>query len=223
MESYGRERRVLEVIAGVLIAIFLIQDFAESRTKSATSDEPPHMASGLSYLETGKFLANPQHPPLIKELAGLSLILGGIHWPGTAATARLMNHPEGVQPEWEIGYGIMAANGPDRVMAWARAPMMLVGALLCAMVFLLGRQIAGGWAAVGAVFLCAMDPTILGHSYLVTTDIGVTAFFLVFLFALWEYIERPSRLGMMWCGAALGLTMCAKFSGILALPVGGVL
>src|ERR1035438_4344812 len=40
-------------LAGVLLAVFLAQSFFSSLQKSPVYDEPPHIASGLSYLATG--------------------------------------------------------------------------------------------------------------------------------------------------------------------------
>ncbi len=220
MPSAKRDK-LLGVAAGALVLVFLVQAFLESRLKSPTSDEPPHIAAGLSYWETHTFRANPQHPPLMKELAGLSLLVGGIRWPHNAETEHLI-HGElkrGEQPEWAIGDQLIAANGPDRVMMWARAPLLLVAAMLAAVLFLWGRQITGGLAAAGAVLLYTMDPTILGHSYLVTTDVGITAFLVLFLFALWNYVLHPGKYRLALCGLALGALLCTKFSAVLLLPV----
>jgi len=221
MPSTKHESRLLGLAAGALVLIFLLQAFLESRLKSPASDEPPHIAAGLSYLETHTFRANPQHPPLMKELAALSLLAGGIRWPRNAGTEHLI-HGElqpGEQPEWAIGNQLIAANGPDRVMMWARAPLLLVAAMLAAVLFLWGRQITGGLAAAGAVLLYTMDPTILGHSYLVTTDVGIAAFLVLFLFALWNYVRHPGRYRLALCGLALGALLCTKFSAVLLLPV----
>ena len=209
------------VAASALVAIFLLQAALESRQKSVTSDEPPHIAAGLSYLATRTFRANPQHPPLLKELAGLSLLIAGVRWPHNAAADHLIHGQliPGEQPEWEIGNRLIADNGADRVMAWARAPLLFVSAMLAVVLFLWGRQIAGGLAAAGTVFLYTMDPNILGHSYLVTTDVGMSAFLVLFLFALWNYVRQPDRKRLALCGLALGAALCAKFSAVLILPV----
>src|ERR1035441_6158909 len=121
MPSAKRDK-LLGVAAGALVLVFLVQAFLESRLKSPTSDEPPHIAAGLSYLETHTFRANPQHPPLMKELAALSLLMGGIRWPRNAGTERLI-HGEltpAEQPEWAIGDQLIASNGPDRVRSEER-------------------------------------------------------------------------------------------------------
>jgi hypothetical protein len=208
-----------------LILIFFIQALAESRYKSPTSDEPPHIASGLSYVSTGIFRANLQHPPLLKELAGLSLLLGGIRWPHNKETEFLLhgNLPKGAQPDWNIGNGIIANSGPDRVLFWARLPFLFISALLGILIYLWGRQLLGGLAALGAVLLYTTDPTVLSHSYLVTMDIGLTAFTVAFLFALWRYLQNPTWQRLLFCGLALGAVLGAKFSAVFLLPVAGVL
>src|ERR1017187_4871212 len=65
----------LWLAACALLAVFLLQIFFASLVKSPVADEPGHISAGLSYVETGLFRANLQHPPLIKELSGLVLKL----------------------------------------------------------------------------------------------------------------------------------------------------
>src|ERR1035441_4646624 len=71
----------LWLAACALLAVFLVQIFFASLVKSPVGDEPGHISAGLSYVETGIFRANLQHPPLIKELSGLGLKLSGLHMP----------------------------------------------------------------------------------------------------------------------------------------------
>ncbi|MGA2148401.1 MAG: hypothetical protein ABSH49_25940 [Bryobacteraceae bacterium] len=73
--------RAFPLCAGLLIGIFVVQSFLASRGKSAVYDEPTDIAAALSYFRTGQIRANLQHPPLIKELAGLSLWLAGVRLP----------------------------------------------------------------------------------------------------------------------------------------------
>ena len=209
-------------MAGVLIAAFLLQSFFASRIKSPVFDEPAHIAAGLSYVETGEFTANPQHPPLLKEMSGLSLLLAGVRWPASADARRLI---QGSQPglEWPVGNAIIAANGPDKVMFWARLPFILLAALLGILLYAWGREMVGPAAALGALFLYALDPTVLAHSYLVTTDAGLAAFTVLFLWVLWSYVRHPGWKRLVLCGLALGAVLGTKFSAIILLPVGAVL
>lgn len=208
--------------AGTLIAVFLLQSFFASRLKSPVFDEPAHIAAGLSYIETGEFTANPQHPPLLKEISGLSLRLAGVRWPESAQARQLI---QGSKPalEWPVGNAIITANGPDKVMFWSRLPLILLAALLGILLYAWGRQMVGPGAALGALFLYALDPTILAHSYLVTTDAGLAAFTVLFLWALWSYVRHPGWKRLLLCGLALGAVLGTKFSAVLLLPVGAVL
>jgi hypothetical protein len=188
-------------------------------------DEPPHIASGLSYVSTGIFRANPQHPPLLKELSGLSMLIGGIRWPRTPDTELLLhaNIPQGQQPEWEIGNKIIIGNGPDHTLFWARLPFLLISGMLGALIYFMGRELVGGLAALFATFLYVTDPTIMGLAFTVTMDTGLTAFAILFLFTLWRYLRNPTLRRLFFCGLSLGLLLSAKFSSLLFLAAGGLL
>jgi len=75
---FARKGLAWLAVAALCLAAFL-QGLLASRRKSPTGDEPQHIMAGASYIATRKIIANPRHPPLLKELAGLSL-----GWPGSA-------------------------------------------------------------------------------------------------------------------------------------------
>jgi hypothetical protein len=70
------------VFAGVLLLLFVAHALSASLIKTPTYDEPVHLGAGLSYLQTREFKVNLQHPPLLKELAALPLVLQGPPPPG---------------------------------------------------------------------------------------------------------------------------------------------
>ena len=212
-------RALLHVLAGALIAAFFLQSFLASLVKSPTSDEPPHIAAGLSYVQKGVFIPNPEHPPLLKEMAAVSLLAAGIRLPDDPAVNEMLNEPLGKQLEWGVGNELITQGGPQRVMFWARLPLILLSTLLGLLVYVWGRQIAGDVAGVGALFLFALDPNMVAHSELVTTDMGLAAFMTLFFFSLWTWLRRPSLVRLLWCGFAMGLLLCAKFSAVFMIPV----
>jgi hypothetical protein len=217
----------LSLVVAILVAAFLLISFSEARGKSPTSDEPPHIAAGMSYFVTHEiFRANPQHPPLMKELAALSLMASGVRWPKTEQANYLVNGDDPARVfglDWPIGNDLIQRNGADRVLLWARLPMILTGGLLAVMVYLLGRRLLGSLAGAAAVFFLALDPTMLAHTQFVTTDVGMAAFVVLFLYALWSYLAKPSRVRMVLCGLALGAALVSKFSALFLLPIGGIL
>ena len=67
--------------------------------------------------------------------------------------------------------------------------------------------------------LLVLDPTIQGHSGLVTMDVGVAAFGFLFLWRILRYRDNPTWTNVVWCGASLACTLGAKFSGALFVPI----
>lgn len=61
------------VAAACILLIFGALAFINAEATSPTSDELTHLAAGLSYLETGNFRLNREHPPLLKAIAALPL------------------------------------------------------------------------------------------------------------------------------------------------------
>jgi hypothetical protein len=203
-----------------LLGLFFLQSFCASLLKSPTYDEPAHLAAGVSYLATGIFHANLQHPPLVKELSAASAMLfAGVRWPDSLDARTLTDDPPGMSGlEWRVGNAMLAQN-PDRILFWARLPMILLATLLGLMIYLWARQMLGEAAALGALFLYALDPTTIAHSYLVTTDAALAAFTVALLMALWNYVERPSGRGLVYCGLALGAALASKYSAVVLVPV----
>ena len=214
------ERRTLlcHLAAGALIAAFFLQSFLASRIKSPTSDEPPHIAAGLSYVEKNNFRPNPQHPPLIKELSAFSLLLAGIHLPDNVLTRRMLEENEGDQIEWLVGNEVIAENGPATALLWARLPVIVLSTLLALLIYIWGLRIAGNPAALGALLIFALDPNLLAHSAFVTTDMGLAVFGTLFFFVLWLCLRSPNPVRVLCCGLTLGLALCAKFSAVFMIP-----
>ncbi len=209
------------LLVAILIFAFLLQSYSASRLKSPVFDEPMLIPSGLSYVQTGIVHLYMQHPPLLQEFAGLSLVLSGVRWPKTAE-ARQMLSGNG-EPEWRFGSSIITENGTDKVLFWSRLPFIFVSALGGLVLYLFGRELVGDIAALGALFLYALDPTIIAHSFLATTDVGFAVFAMLFLWALWSYLRHPSWTRLLLTGVSLGLALCTKFSAVFLIPIGGAL
>jgi hypothetical protein len=59
----------------------------------------------------------------------------------------------------------------------------------------------------------------LAHSALVTTDIGVSLFFLASIYAFYRYVKQPSIPRLLFAGVVAGLLLATKHSGILLAPM----
>src|SRR5262245_16215552 len=65
------------LLACALLALFAARALLAASRLSPTFDEVSHLPAGASYLATGDFRMNPEHPPLVKELCALPLVIGG--------------------------------------------------------------------------------------------------------------------------------------------------
>jgi len=218
IESNPTPRRWLRHLTViVLLWVFLAQLTFGARSLSLTSDELPHALSGYVILATGDYWTVPPHghPPLVNAWSAWPLLLEPTH-----PDPRLV-------PHW--GQNLIAFTralwprlGPvERVAFVIRYPIMLMAVALMAPVYRWACDWSGHWGGVLAVAVMAFDPTLVAHSQLNTTDVGVT----LFTFACLHLVERLTRRARgSWrlvagVGLLLGATMAAKASGLLLSPV----
>ena len=72
MSSASARWRMLPPL--ILLTAFALLAITSMARLSITGDEVTHLPAGYSYVTTGDFRLNPQHPPLIKALAALPLL-----------------------------------------------------------------------------------------------------------------------------------------------------
>ena len=200
------ERRGLWLSFGLAL-IATIRIISTYATFSYTFDEPAHIACGMEWLEKHTYTYEAQHPPLTRVMIAVLPRLAGAHgW----------NKPN----EWDEGLAILFDGGkPDSTLALARAGVLPFFWITCWIAFCCARWISGRTsAAVLAVFLVTMTPTILAHAGLATTDLGLTAMLLLAIYTGWRWLEEPVWWRAAGFGASLGLAVLAKFSTLAFLP-----
>ncbi len=223
-ESRGRQlagRAAAALAAAGLLAVAFVLQADASRVTSAVVDEPAHLTAGYLSLVRGDLSVNREHPPLLKALAALPLLWIDPELPEPAAGG-----PEPGSEDFEFDYSrrfLYRANLADRLLAAARLPMLALTMLLGAVVFVWTREIAGPGAALVATFLYALEPNILGHGRLVTTDLGATAFTVAAVWALRHAVRGGSLVAAGGCAVFLGCALLSKFSALLLLPAGACL
>jgi hypothetical protein len=202
-------------IAAVLcLAAFVVQAVASMRLLSASSDETTHLPAGYTYLRTGDFRLNPQHPPLAKLLAAAPLLALGPKL--DLASAEWSSSPP---DEWNFGRRFLYTNDADRLLFWGRLPMVGLGLLLGIYTWLWARDLFGEAAGAVAALLFAFCPTIVAHTHLVTMDVGLAAFSAAAAYHLRTYALRGGFAPLALSGAALGLALATKFSAVFLAPV----
>jgi tetratricopeptide (TPR) repeat protein len=201
-----------------LLALFAVLAVTSMARLSVTGDEVTHLPAGYTYVATGDFRLNMQHPPLMKALAGLPLL---------ALDLKPVESTPGWQEtqEWRFGKSFLTDNRVpmSRIVFLGRLPMVATGLLLGAVLFLWARSLWGDRPALFVLFLFALSPNLLAHAPIVHTDAGVACFNLLTVFLLWRFARSRRLRHAVGCGAALGLALLAKYSGVVSAGIVGLL
>jgi hypothetical protein len=197
-----------------LLCLQAVQTLIIVHRESLTFDEGDHMFAGYMMWKTGDYGLNPEHPPLVKLLAA-SPLLGEKLW-----IPKLQNR-EFKQEAYLDGRDWLARNdgSSQRIVFRMRLMTELLSLALGLTVFLAGREWFGEWAGLAALTIVAFDPTVLAHSALVTTDIGVSLFLLATVYTFYRYVKQPSPRRLILAGLVGGLLLATKHSGILTAPM----
>ncbi|MCP4536116.1 MAG: hypothetical protein GY832_03125 [Chloroflexi bacterium] len=183
--------------------------------KSPTMDEQNHIARGAAYLGTGDPRLSIEHPPLVNTLSALpahvlldlQLPLDTVWW----ESAEWYHFADLLL--WETNHNV------EQIVFLARLPVIGMGLVLAALVFRWASVRFGPWGGLLAMAFCALDPNILAHERLSTTDLGGTLFAFLAAYALWGVVRRPSIHRILWAGLAMGLAFAAKLSMLLFGPL----
>jgi len=197
----------------LLLAVVIVVPAVIMTEKSATFDEVAHLPAGYSYLIERSIRYNPQHPPLIKEICALPLLLLDLRYPENPSEKN----------EWVFGKEFLFRQDAQRILLWGRIPALVLSLAMASFVGVWAIHLWGWAGGVLALFLYAFDPTITAHSQLVTTDVGVACFSVLYLWSLRSYLRNPTWKTVLLSGSALGFALGAKFSAVVLIPISVVL
>jgi hypothetical protein len=192
----------------ICLASFSLMFWA-SRTDSAIDDELAHIPAGYGYVSQLDYRLNPEHPPLVKALAMLPVLLLNPTYPTSnpAWTTELNG-------QWDMGTIFLYQSGNDAnaIIQTARILPILLTILTIILIYLLARRLLGPWWALMPTFLFALDPTIIAHGHYVTTDLGATLGVILSTFFFLKFVEAPTTKNLWWAGLAFGVAQITKFS-----------
>ena len=211
---FGRRRG--ELLCALLLTLAAATMLAVVSRKSITVDETVMIPAGYYHVAEGDLRPVNEHPPFAKVLAALPLLFTGTEAP-----------PSDPPPEHDYGYFLdlfdrfWEANDAryETVTFWARVPAVLTTVLLGALLFVYARRYFGERAALFAVALFSLEPTVLAHGRVVQTDIPSALAYVVFAFTFYEYLKGPNLRRAAYVGLAAGLAAVTKFSMIALGPV----
>ncbi len=199
--------------------------------KSPTFDEQGFIVRGLAYVrpeeDGGNRGIRVGHPPGLNAFNALLL--------ANDATVRLpVDDPSWQESSfhrpaelflWEID------NDVAHIMFLARLPSIWLGLLLVAIGSRWaadmtrsrfkgrgGRRRAGA-AGLFAALLLGLDPNIVAHMRLATTDLGLAAAAALAGYLLWRWLRAPTWTNALLAGAGLGLLQNTKYTAALFVPL----
>ncbi len=225
-------------VAVLLLLVFFAQLAFSARQLSLTSDEPPNLGAGYTYLVTGEtwHISSLGQPPLPFAWAALPVVLGNPDVP----LQTLQNwHAFPLPPYLRALFPLL---GPaEQLEVAGRVPMMLLGLVLASLVFRWAADLFGPRGGILALALMVFDPTMVAHTPLATGDLAVTLVGFAMFFISWRWagamaegarehfrgISRESRACLSWCrpdlwwdiaiGLLAGITMASKITGFVWL------
>ena len=199
------------VAAAALAGCFAWLSLQSSFRESATFDESFNIASGWTFLRTGRWTPSQPGPPLLLEWLAAPLPGADELKPFDEALSR--SGPR------TYGFNFVYSNtiAPDSLLARSRAANILLGVLLALLAGFWAFRLGGTAAGLSALALFAFMPPLLAHSHFATGDIGNALLCTAALYLLWRGSRAPGGKAAAAAGLVFGLALAGKYTaGVLA-------
>lgn len=215
-------KKLIYIIVSCLLTIMLGLAFFSMLGDSTIMDEVSHLPAGYSYIAKQDMRINPEHPPLIKDLAG------GAVWLWSKISSTPINFSDqipawqsDINGQWDYGFNFMydIGNDADAMLFFGRLPMLLILLLLGIYVFKWARELYGSLAGLLALFLYSFSPTFLAHGRFITTDVAAAAAIFIASYYFVRWLKMPTAKNLIIAGLVFGLAQLAKFSVFLLMPL----
>jgi len=213
-----------KLIITFIILFMATVSFSLAWNDSLTFDEVAHIPAGYSYVAKHDYRLNPEHPPILKILAGIAVLPLQPHFDWNAEFWTTSND-HGEYGQWAAGRHLLhqAGNNTDWLVFWARVPIIILSLLFGIFLFFWGKKIGGIITGLFALILYAFDPNILGHNHFVTTDIGIAIAISIAFYFFLQFLKKPTWANALFGGLALGFAQATKFSAVILLPLFAIL
>ena len=172
------------------------------------------------HLAAGNCQLVHEHPPLSKILAGLPLLF---LQPDETDPRKWDQAPDSPIGKWTYEERFWEDNPRlfESISFWARVPMIALTVLTGILVFAFARELFGDTAAVLAVALFVLEPTLTAHGRVVQTDVPAAFGYLLTTYVLYKYLRAPTWRRALLLGAAGGVACLTKFSMLMVAPAIG--
>jgi hypothetical protein len=205
-------RYIEGLILALLCAVFCAELWFSVGQLSQTADEATHLYSGYRYLVCSDLTVSPEHPPLAKVVAALPVL--AMNFATDCAPFKGGDSDQAIASlNWLYSQNWTAA------LHRARMAVSVFALGLCLLVWIFARRMFDLPTAVLATLLLIFEPNVLAFGPLVMTDVPVTCMMLFAVYAFYRWASERTAPFLLLTGLATGLTLLAKHSGVLILPI----
>lgn len=192
----------------------LTVEVASLRGESQTIDEGVHLTAGFSYWKTHDFRMNPEHPPLVKLVASVPLLFTQIQFPVDRAAWNAPN-------EWLYAKAMLYRNTlpPETILLLGRLAVLPFGLSLGLLIALWSKRLWGAVGGILSLIIFAFDPNMVANARYVTTDVGVTFFFVLTIYFFERLLQHLTRRNYLWFALSFAFANVTKFSAVLLWPI----
>jgi hypothetical protein len=212
MEGFGSFRTT--VVLCSFAVVFIALTVGSYTQKSATVDEPQHLTAGYTELRLHDWRVDPEHPPFLRLWAALPLLA----MPDVKFDTNTIAWQTG--QDWEISHHFLyKLNDADALLYRARFMTVVLGIVLGVLVFCWAHELFGFWTATAVLALYCVEPNMLAHASLVTTDFGLACFTFGAIYFLWRATRRLTVGNVAGLIVFFALAQISKFSAFLLGPI----
>ncbi|MEK7629645.1 MAG: glycosyltransferase family 39 protein [Patescibacteria group bacterium] len=206
----------INFLAGLIIISALALAIFSVKGDSVTTDESPHVTAGYSYLTQQDMRLNPEHPPLMKDIAAIPLLFEKINF-----DSEHYSWKTDINGQWTFGTHFLyeSGNNPDKIIFSARLAVMLIFLLLGIMVYIWTKERYGAKAGLLSLFLTVFSPNIIANGRYVTTDVAAAFGFILGSYFFVKFINNQTKRNLIYAGLAFGIAQLLKFSLIILIPL----
>jgi 4-amino-4-deoxy-L-arabinose transferase-like glycosyltransferase len=204
--------------ASALLLLLFLQVALSSPLASPTFDEPYDLGRGYAYARGTDLRMQQEHPALVDGLGGLMLLLMPELTPPDQIPgweeAHLFQFSQALV--WRLGHDV------DKMVFLARLPVIGLALVLGAVVYRWAADMYRSAGGLLALVLCVLNPNIVAHARILSTDLGAACLATFTLYLWWRWAQRPTTGRLMATTLVLGLALGAKTSNLSLVPLIGV-
>ncbi|MFA5030596.1 MAG: glycosyltransferase family 39 protein [Patescibacteria group bacterium] len=197
----------------LLITIFIIGGAALcwlAWHETQTIDEGVHISAGYSYLKTGDYRLNPEHPPLAKQIAALPILF-------LKPTLPTNTEAWDTADQWQFAQEFLykSGNNSQLILFLGRLPIIFLTILLGVCIARWAYELGGKISSLVATILYFSSPVILTHGHLITTDVPVALGVFATAYFFTKALRSPKKLWIFLTAFAYAFAIDVKFTGVI--------